>query len=281
MADVRLLGTELLAPGAEGWLQLSLHSPVVALRGDRYILRRPSPGETLGGGIVVDPQPKRRHKRFDASVIAALESLSHGSPAEVLLQAALALGPAPTSEVINRSRLSQPASQSAIQELLASGQLLALEDILVSISQWSALKKNLMESVAAYHLDYPLRRGMPREELKSRLKAQPRFFNLALSRLAVDGEMQEFQKWVALPGHMVRFSPFQQVKVDQLLAAFAANPTTPPAVKECQAQVGDEVYTALVEAGLLVPVSPEVVFRKADYDLMRERSTKPSPAEVA
>ncbi len=271
VADVRLIGTETLAPGEQAWLQLNLHAPVVALRGDRYILRRPSPGETLGGGIVVDPHPKKRHKRFDASVIAALESLSHGSPADVLLQAALALGPAPTTDVITRSRLDQPASQMALQELLASGQLLALEDILVTVSQWSVLKKNLVESLAAYHKEYPLRRGMPREELKSRLKIQPRFFNLALARLDADGDIQEFPKWIALPGHTVRFSPFQQVKVDQLLTAFASNPATPPSVKECQALVGEDVFAALVEAGLLVPVSSEVVFRKEDYDGMREK----------
>ena len=47
---IRLLGSEELLPGEEGWLQLELDEPVVAIRGDRYILRRPSPGETLGGG---------------------------------------------------------------------------------------------------------------------------------------------------------------------------------------------------------------------------------------
>ncbi|HNF95208.1 MAG TPA: selenocysteine-specific translation elongation factor, partial [Anaerolineales bacterium] len=65
VAIARLLGTEELKAGEEGWLQLELRDPIVALRGDRYILRRPSPGETLGGGAVVDHQPKGRHKRFD------------------------------------------------------------------------------------------------------------------------------------------------------------------------------------------------------------------------
>ncbi len=70
LARVRLLGSEELLPGEEGWLQLELDEPVVAIRGDRYILRRPSPGETLGGGIVVDPHPKGRHKRFSAEELA-------------------------------------------------------------------------------------------------------------------------------------------------------------------------------------------------------------------
>jgi len=57
LARVRLLGVEQLNPGEQGWLQLELREPVVAVRGDHYILRRPSPSETLGGGIVVEPSP--------------------------------------------------------------------------------------------------------------------------------------------------------------------------------------------------------------------------------
>ena len=87
IANLRLLGSETLNPGETGWLQLETRTPVIAVRGDHYILRRPSPGETLGGGVVVDPQPKSRHKRFDEAVLKALESTAQGSPAEVLLQA--------------------------------------------------------------------------------------------------------------------------------------------------------------------------------------------------
>ena len=115
MAEVRLLGAEVLNPGETGWLQLELRTPVVAVRGDRYILRRPSPGETLGGGSVVDPQPKQRHKRFDKEVLHALEAMAQGSPAEVLLQAALALGPAPVKDVFTRSRLEGTAAEASFE----------------------------------------------------------------------------------------------------------------------------------------------------------------------
>ncbi len=104
IARLRLLGKEKLDPGQEGWIQLELREPVVAVRGDRYILRRPSPGETLGGGVVVDHQPKGRHKRFDREVLRTLEYLSQGTPAEVLLEAAMALHVAPLKEVVSRSR---------------------------------------------------------------------------------------------------------------------------------------------------------------------------------
>ena len=208
IADLRLLATDSLNPGETGWLQLELRTPILAVRGDHYILRRPSPGETLGGGIVVDPQPKRRHKRFDKSVLQALENMAQGSPADVLLQAALALGPALARDVITRSRLEGPAADLALKELLESGQLIGLEDVLIAASQWSALKDSVVATLVAYHQSYPLRRGMPREELKSRLKLPPRFFNLVMHRLASENILTEAARWVALPGHVVKFSPF-------------------------------------------------------------------------
>jgi selenocysteine-specific elongation factor len=271
IADVRLLGTEALNPGETGWLQLELRTPIVAVRGDRYILRRPSPGETLGGGIVVDPQPKSRHKRFDESVIKNLETLAQGSPSEVLLQASLALGPAQVKDVVTRSRLDSPASEAALQELIDSGQAIKLEDVLIAASQWLALKESVVATLAAYHKTYPLRRGMPREELKSRLKVQPRFFNMLLPRLASEGALNEGPKWAALPGHVVRFSAFQQVKVDKVMAMFAAAPSAPPSVKECLAESGEDIFAVLVDSGDLVQVSAEVVFQKQDYEAMVEK----------
>ncbi len=118
VGDVRLLGKDVINPGESGWLQIELRSPVVAVRGDRYILRRPSPAETIGGGTVVDSQPKKRHKRFDNAVIQALFAMAKGSPAEVLLQASLALGPALVKDVISRSGLGISEAETALRELI-------------------------------------------------------------------------------------------------------------------------------------------------------------------
>ena len=277
-AEVRLLGTEILHPGETGWLQLELRTPVVAVRGDRYIIRRPSPGETLGGGQVVDPQPKTRHKRFDPAVLQRLVTTSQGSPAEVFLQAALAVGPAPVKEVIAHSRLEETAAESALKELLDSGQLVNFgdrswsnESIVINQNHWMELKESIVANLSGYHETYPLRRGMPREELKSRQKIAPRLFNLIITKMAGDGILIENPKWIALPGHTVRFSPFQQVKVDKLMAKFAAAPFAPPSTKECQAEVGEDIYNTLRENGDLVVVSDDVVFRKTDYETMVEK----------
>lgn len=277
-ARVRLLGTEELKPGEEGWLQLELRDPAVGVRGDRYILRRPSPGETLGGGTVLDPQPKGRHRRFDAAVLARLESFQRGSPAEVLQQAFLSPAPVSIREGIARSRLSAEQAAEGLRDLLESGQLAVLEagdptpesDLLAwDRTRWQEESDRAVHELEHHHRVNPLRRGMPREELKSRLKiAVPRVFNALLRRWVAEGLAEEGGSLVWRTGHAVRLTSQQQALANRLLARYAQAPYSPPSVKEAQVEVGEDVYQALVDLGDLTPVSADVVFRTADYDQM-------------
>jgi selenocysteine-specific elongation factor len=279
VARLRLLGTERLQPGEAGWLQLELRQPVAALRGDRYILRRPSPGETLGGGIVVEPHPRGRHKLFSERVLGGLEALARGSPAEVLLEALSALGAAPLREVLARSSLEAGAAAGALEQLVNSGQLLFLEErqnplagdselLVTSNGHWQALAARTLQEVADHHHAYPLRRGMRREELKSRLRVSSRLFNALIRKLVASHTLEESGPLVYRPGHQIHFTLQQENQVQTLLARFAAAPYAPPSVKEAQAEVGEELYNALIELGKFVTVSPDVIFRREDYTRM-------------
>lgn len=278
IATVRMLGADELAPAEEGWAQLELRDPLVAVRGDRIILRRPSPSETLGGGVIVDPQPKGRHKRFDEAILKSLESLAQGSPADVLLEAALAIGPATAKDVIARSRLEAESAASALEELLGNGQIIQLDGgrktgdgLVMPASQWNALQEKTLQIVSDYHKSFPLRKGIPREELKSKLKLQPRVFNALVTLNVKRLTLNEHAAFLSLPSHKVTFDGARQAKVSGLMRKFAANPFGPPSVKECQAEVGEEVYAALIEMGELTAVSQEVVFRASDYETMVEK----------
>lgn len=277
IAVLRLLGTEELAAGKEGWVQLELRDPLVAVRGDRYILRRPSPGETLGGGSVVDHQPKGRHKRFDAEVLRSLESLAQGTPADVLFEAAMALQFAPIKEMVSKSRLESEAAESALKELLANGQLLMIEEgdtgpkgntLAVVRPHWIPLQEKILQLIESYHAQYPLRRGIPREELKSRLKLTPKVFNAVLAFLAAHQSILDQRGAVSKPGYEIRFNGQDQLKVQTLMRKFQANPYSTPSVKDCQVEAGEEVVNALIELGEFVTVAPDVIFRKQDYDGM-------------
>lgn len=279
VARVRVLGTEEIEPGHEGWLQLELREPVVAVRGDRYILRRPSPGETLGGGSVVDPHPKGRHKRFRARLFERLESLSKGTPAEILLQASLAIGAAPIKDIVSHSNLEEAPAKEALNELVDHDQLLILEGstadiqinsgtIAISRSAWDQLESQSMEVVERFHRENPLRRGIPREELKSRLKISARVFNLGLSRLVETGNLREKGPLVFKPEHQIRFTKDQEDAIQRLMSELNRSPYSPPSIKEARKIVGDDVYNAMIDLGLLQQVSEEVAFKKEDYDRM-------------
>jgi selenocysteine-specific elongation factor len=277
-AMLRLLGKEQLLPGEEAWIQLELHSPVVAVRGDRYILRRPSPPETLGGGAIVDHEPAGRHKRFDEQVLRSLESLAQGSPRDILLEAALACQAAPIPQIVARSRLEQEAASQALEALLREERLILLEEgtpstradlLVMPRPAWESLRHAAMQSVGNYHTSYPLRKGMQREELKSRLHLATRLLQALLRRLSAEGLLEQADAHLRLPGHSIRFDPGQQAKVDGLMRKFAAAPYAPPSLKEIQEEVGEEVVAALVELDQLVFVSGEVLFRRADYEHMK------------
>jgi selenocysteine-specific elongation factor len=277
IANLRLLGTEELNPGEEGWIQLELREPVVTVRGDRYILRRPSPSETLGGGVIVDHQPKGRHKRFDENLLRSLESLAQGTPADILIEAALAMNVAPINEIVARSRLESANAESALMELLTTGSLIPLEDgtsnitsdlLVITRAHWNTLRDKTLTTVEAYHKTYPLRRGISREELKSRLKLSPRVFNAAIRKLVTETILVDTEGTVSRVGHVIKFDDGQQAKVQALMRKFEESPYSPPGVKECQAEVGEEILNALVELNKLFPVSSDVIFRKQDYDSM-------------
>ncbi|NWG05970.1 MAG: selenocysteine-specific translation elongation factor [Chloroflexi bacterium] len=277
IATLRLLGTEELNPGEEAWIQLELRNPLVALRGDRYILRRPSPGETLGGGMVVDHQPRGRHKRFDSEVLKSLEALLQGSPANILFEAAMAANAAPIREIVSRSRLEGEDAQSALVELLNARMLLPLEEgaldgasevLVVALSHWNTLRDKTLQMVAAYHRAFPLRRGIPREELKSKAKLSARVFNAVIRKLTTEGILADAGGTVSQVGHEVSFDDGQQIKVQALKRRFEQNPYSPPGVKECQAEVGEEVLNALIDRGEFVLVSQDVIFRRQEYDVM-------------
>jgi selenocysteine-specific elongation factor len=128
-----------------------------------------------------------------------------------------------------------------------------------------------MQTLEAYHGQFPLRRGIPREELKSKLKLAPRVFNVVIAKLANEGSLTAHAASLSKPGHAIQFNGADQTRVKALLRTFDQNPFATPSLKECQSEAGEEVVNALVELGELVTVSQEVLFRKKDYDTLVEK----------
>lgn len=287
MARVRLLGAEALLPGQTGWVQLELQEPVAVLKGDRYIVRLPSPPTTVGGGIVVDSHPGRKHRRFRPEVLDRLATLAEGTPASVLLQALKRQGPVSVQSLFETARLGDDAREALLQ-LLDEGQAVLLgrrEDVgpvtaadiassrqlVVSRGWWSKVVDRAVGALAAYHESFPLRRGMPREALRSSLRLEPRVFDATMTQAEGEGAVVDEGATVRLPSHRVRLTLEQRQRVEDLMGRFRSQSYAPPSVKVSLELVGEDVLRVLLERGELVQVSPDVLFLSEVYEEMVRR----------
>ncbi|MCL4505905.1 MAG: selenocysteine-specific translation elongation factor [Chloroflexi bacterium] len=270
MARLRLLSAAELAPGASGLAQLELTTPIAAVNGDRFIIRLPSPSLTIGGGSIIDAHPAMRYRRragkVDAAVLARLEAMLQGTPAQRLEKTLLRLGFTTRAEAMPPAGLSDVEFTAACDELAAAGAILRSGDVLAVDSLWRDTLAILERVTAQYHAAQPLADGIPRESLRNKLALAPRVFNAVLAHAARMRAAVDDGETVRLPGHRARFTPQQQRSVDQLLARFRSQPFNTPSVKDCRASVSDDVYEVLLRQRLLVQVKPDVVFLSETYD---------------
>lgn len=163
------IGCESIQPGEQGYLQLRLEQKVFAKKGDHFILRSYSPMYTIAGGIILDENPTK-HKRFDETVIQDFEIKETGDLGKILLNYMSHLSYMLISEKdmahylnIERSEVSE-----IINELIHDESLIAIGHQYISHELLQQFKKELVEVLQNYHETYPIRQGMPLEELRSK-----------------------------------------------------------------------------------------------------------------
>lgn len=275
----RLLGTRQLEPGQAGWVQLRLTQRIPVVKGDHFIIRQPSPSLTIGGGVVVDPLPRRRHKRFRPELIDRLETLLAGTPAEVLLTELDRRGSLPAKTIITECGLPTKVATEALINLLDGGEVFLLsrvssetainwaqaKNLVVSRAGWAGLLGRIKNVLTDYHHRFPLRMGMPRSELKSQLKLETRLFNEAIQLAELEAAVQTTETIICLTSHKVKFSPQQQMVIQQMLADFRREPYSTPSPKEVAATLGEDVMLALIESKQLTRLSSDVILLTDTY----------------
>jgi selenocysteine-specific elongation factor len=289
LAKVRLLDVEELKPGQSAWAQLRLSRPAVVARRDRFILRIPSPSMTVGGGEVIDVHP-RYHRRFQQTILAALETLERGSPEELVL-AALdrrreasragtkslhGLTGYELAEIARQSNLALDVTQQTLETLLSEERVRKIGSLWFAQAVWDALREEAVHLVGEYHRQYPLRSGFSKEELRTRLNLSPKMATEIFLALQQEGQLAEVTSasgtaggFIRLAGFVPTFTAAQQQQVERLLRQFRENPYTPPGRAEAEAIVGVEVLTALIEQGRLVKLggsADAVLFLRESYE---------------
>jgi selenocysteine-specific elongation factor len=258
MARVSLLESSEIAPGASGWAQLRLAEPLAVAVGDRFVLRRPSPSETLGGGAVADLSNERLRRR--SAAVETLERRSAPTPVSRVL-AALD-GPRTAAEAATRSGLDAAETGRALDALVADGRAMAFADAFVSREIFELYATRLERMLAAAHRRAPLRAGVPREESRAATGLAPKRFAAFIARLVGDGRVAERGSLVALPGHAPALSPAQEESWSRARGALERDPLQPPSPSDLETRFGldRELVVALADRGDLIRVGTEAVF---------------------
>lgn len=258
MARVSVLEGPELAAGAAGWVQLRLRSPLAVAVGDRLVLRRPSPSETLGGGVVADVSGGRARRRADAA--ADLERRTAPSAAKRAL--ATLDEPRTPREIAERAGLGSAERDGALAELAAAGEVVPLGDAYVSRAAFEALARRVERGLAMAHRTAPLRPGVPREEIRAASGLPPKRWGAFLDELVRAGRVVVRGAAVALPAHQVRLDAGQEARWAAARAAMLAAPLQPPSVAQLESDHGidRELLAALDERGDLIRLGGEAAF---------------------
>jgi selenocysteine-specific elongation factor len=227
-----------LEPGESAFAQLRLATPVLLLNGDPFVLRSYSPSQTVGGGTILDPSPPRRRRR-SVEALALLESMSLGDEPEMVERFVTGslLSGISFQDLLRRTGLSSKRLDAALSLSLSSGKILQMvrdPRIFLGRKSFHNLCEVLLNRIESYLANNPIKEGISREELKSRIPARSdgRFFGQCLLHLESEKRVVADRDQVRLPvrtGDVVENNADVQQKLEEILVKSG---NEPPTVKE-------------------------------------------------
>jgi selenocysteine-specific elongation factor len=185
--------------------QIRLDEPVVVRRGDRIVLRRPSPVETIGGGWVVDPFGEKY--RFGNKTIQKLERKKEGSPKERILDALTTQTLATKNDLLHFTSLDSDTMEKMLARLIQDIKVLEMESgLYTSLAIYDEVREQILEQVSRYHEAYPMRAGMPKAECIQALdrKTPRKLTEMVIDREAEEGLLTKKKQYISLPA----FEPY-------------------------------------------------------------------------
>jgi selenocysteine-specific elongation factor len=233
---ITILGAGELAPGEEAFVQVRLEQPVIIQHGDRFILRFYSPMETLGGGMVLNPHPRRHKQATMQDSLRNLALLEKGSTEDrlSLLISGEGLAGMEENEVLGTMAADKQELASALASLTQKKTVLRVDTLYVHTSHLATLEKKTLDLVKQYHRDNPLKPGLDKEELKSGLKMRlsPKVLNMTVDGLVKKKQLETEGSKLRIPGFKAAGGKLNDEVKNRIVDAIKKGGTQPPVREE-------------------------------------------------
>lgn len=267
ISRVTLMEKRGLLGGETGFAQLRFSDEVPSYVGQRLIIRRQSPADTIGGGVVLDPCADI-FKTRDAGKLVSWLAKREDLTAESLILTELEKNYFESEkDFLAHSFHAQDAINAAAGELVERQVIGKKGGYLFLLSDWQKKKKELCRVIALEHEAAPLKRGITGASAQAKTGLPREIFLVMTEELVEEGEVSRQGEWLALPGYEPRLSPEQKEAEEKILSLFAASPFSPPAAKELISQFSgsEDIIYYLLDKGELVQFSEGILLDKATY----------------
>jgi selenocysteine-specific elongation factor len=283
IAEVVLLSGQKIAPGQSGFAQLRLAAPILALPGDRFIIRRFSPVATIGGGEVLDPLATVFRKK-DTHVVPYLEAVARGDrEAIVEILSATEIHALTLPRLIAKTGWLEAEARATIAKLVAAKKIVAAETeplVVVPAAAVAAAARKIREELEKFHRANPLVPGIGKEELRGRAGARPDIFRAALAQLLAAKAVVTPGDLVQIAGRDIALNAEESRAKDVIEAEFSGAGLAVPRFEEVLGKLPVEsarakkIFQLLLREKTLVKVADDLVFHKSAVARLREMVAK-------
>jgi selenocysteine-specific elongation factor len=283
MGVVVLLDCERLKPGQRAFAQLRLEGQVVLVRDDRYVLRSYSPVRTIGGGRIINPIAVK-HKPLRSEVIDRLKPLVDKDPETVIQGLIRNRDQTGCSyrELIISTNLTEKKLGQLLQTLASRKRVVQYDKerrMFIHREVFDGIQAEIETHLEMYHRQFPLKPGVQKEELKSKLPGHydPKLFSSALQALLKSSTVVQEENIVHLASHTVSLGVDQQTLRNQILSIYKQDGLMPKYYKtvveqlETDSDQAEQVMNLLVDEGLMIKVKEDLFYHHQHISQLQDR----------
>ncbi|NLW22213.1 MAG: selenocysteine-specific translation elongation factor [Tissierellia bacterium] len=279
LCRIVLLDKEVLNPGEEAYAQLRLEEEVVAKRGDRFIVRFYSPMFTIGGGVILEPNPTKK-KRFDEKAIRELKIKEAGQTIDVIESIILDNSKTfPTvKEISVLTAMLEDKVKEYVEKLAKDNRVVVFpltKDLhVIHIDYFNRLKDDIIKELETFHTKYPLRTGISKEEIRSKflMNIKPRVGERFIDLLIEEGILEQNKENIHIKGFKVIYNDEQLEIKDRLISIFQEYKFLPPKKEEVFNQLDykndqvEEIINSMINNGEIIRLGEDIYIYKAIYE---------------
>lgn len=279
-----LLDREELPPGESAFAQVRLDQPITVLRADRFVVRSYSPVQTIGGGMVLHPLPRKHKGQGKALAAEALHALVNSSDDDIILWHVQdsGWGGLNLEELRVRTNISPTYLQKALHRFASNRTLIPFDkenQRFIHASELAKLQEAIIESLSSYHQLFPLKTGMPKEELSAQLPypVDVKLYNFVLRQLTDQGRVATEMEWVRLTSHKITLTQEEEVIRSKIEETFLKAGLQPPFFKDVAPLLPgtprqhQDVLEWMIAQGILIKVKEDIYFHANTIQELQQR----------